>query len=179
MVSLDGYFEGANGDLSWHVVDDEFHQYAEEMLNAADVILLGRKTYQMMASYWPSEAAIATDPIIARKMNSLPKIVFSRSLDKVCWNNTGIVKDDIVTTIKKLKEQTGKDILILGSGSIVSAFTQQGLINEYAIIINPVILGAGKPQFTGLEDKKKLDLVNIKILKSGVVILYYQLIQQA
>ena len=76
MVSLDGYFEGANGDLSWHVVDDEFDQYAEEMLNAADVILLGRKTYQMMASYWPSEAAIATDPIIAGKMNSLLKIVF-------------------------------------------------------------------------------------------------------
>lgn len=178
MVSLDGYFEGTGGDLGWHVVDDEFNRYAAGMLNAVDAILFGRKTYQLMASYWPADAAIAKDPVIAGKMNSLPKIVFSRSLNKTEWNNSSIIKGNIEVKMKKLKKQPGKDILVLGSGSIVSAFTQLGLIDEYNIIINPIILGAGKSQFTGIADKKMLNLASVKVLKSGVLILYYKSIKQ-
>jgi len=177
MVSLDGYFEGTDGDLSWHLVDDEFHHYAVEMLDSADLILFGRKTYEMMASYWADEAAITKDPVIAGKMNGLAKIVFSSSLDQVEWNNSSLLKDDIELNIKKLKEKPGKDILILGSGGIVSAFTQLGLIDEYRIIINPIILGAGKLQFTGVTEKKMLNPAKVRALKSGVVILYYESIK--
>jgi dihydrofolate reductase len=174
MVSLDGYFDGPNGELDWHVVNNEFIEYAEDMLNSVDCILFGRRTYQMMAAYWTMPEVKLNDPVIAGKMNSLTKIVFSKSLDSVEWENSSLVKDNIKETVLKLKQQPGKDIVILGSGSIVSALTQMNLIDEYRVIINPVILGAGKLQFTGSLDKKILNLTDVKRFNSGVVILYYQ-----
>jgi len=174
-VSLDGYIEGPNKELDWHLVDREFLDYAEDMLNSVDTILFGRVTYEMMAAYWSRSEVKKDDPIIAGKMNSLPKIVFSKTLDSVEWENSILVKENIKETVLKLKEQPGKDIVILGSGSIVSAFTQMGIIDEYRIIVNPVILGAGKLQFTpGSLDKKTLKLTDVKKLGSGLVFLYYQ-----
>ena len=146
-VSLDGYIAGPDGELDWHLVDKDFLDYAEDMLNSVDTILFGRKTYEMMADYWPKPEPRVNDPVIAGKMNGLPKIVFSKTLDKVEWENSSLVKENIKETVLKLKQQPGKDIVILGSGTIVSAFTQMGIIDEYRIIINPVILGAGKTQF--------------------------------
>jgi dihydrofolate reductase len=174
LVSLDGYFEGPNGELDWFTVEDEFFAYAKEMLNSMDYILFGRKTYQMMASYWTTPEAKLDDPVIAGKMNALPKIIFSKTLDKVEWENSSLIKNNIKETVLKLKEQPGKDMVILGSGSIVSAFTQMGIIDEYRIIINPVILGQGKLHFSGSLDRKILKLTDIKRFSSGVVILYYQ-----
>jgi dihydrofolate reductase len=174
MVSLDGYIEGANQELDWHIVDSDFLNYAEQTLNSVDCILFGRKTYEMMAAYWPLPEQVKNDPVIAAKMNNLPKIIFSKTLDKVEWKNSTLVKGNIKETILKLKEQSGKDIVILGSGSIVSALMQLGLIDEYRAIISPVILGGGKPQFTGDLDRKTLKLTDLKRLSSGVVILYYQ-----
>jgi dihydrofolate reductase len=110
-------------------------------------------------------------------MNGLPKIVFSKTQDSVEWENSTLIKDDIEETVLKLKELPGKDMVILGSGSIVSAFTQMGIIDEYRIIINPVILGAGKLLFTGNLDKKLLKLTDVKRFSSGLVFLYYQPIQ--
>jgi dihydrofolate reductase len=176
-VSLDGYIEGPNKELDWHIVDREFLEYAEEMLNSVDAILFGRITYQMMAAYWPTAEAKLSDPVIAAKMNELPKMVFSKTLHSVEWENSSLIKNNIKETVLKLKEQPGKDMVILGSGSIVSAFTQMGIIDEYRIIINPVILGAGKPHFAGSLDKKILKLTDVKRLSSGVVMLYYQSIQ--
>ena len=177
MVSIDGYIEGPNRELNWHVVNDEFLKYAEDMLNAADILLFGRLTYEMMAAYWTLPESIKNDAVIAGKMNRLTKIVFSKTLDKVDWENSSLIKENIKEEMLKLKEQPGKDIVILGSGSIVSAFTQMGIIDEYRIIINPVILGAGNPQFHGNLDKTLLRLTEFKKLKSGVVVLYYQPIQ--
>jgi dihydrofolate reductase len=174
MVSLDGYFEGTKRELDWHIVDDGFIKYAEDMLNSVDTILFGRVTYEMMASYWTTEETKTNDPIIADKMNGLPKIVFSKTLDKVEWENSILIKDNIEEEVLKLKAKPGKDIVILGSGGIVSAFAQMGIIDEYRFIVNPVIIGAGKLQFTAGIDKKKLNLTNIKRLGSGVLILYYQ-----
>jgi dihydrofolate reductase len=174
MVSLDGYFEGPNRELNWHVVDKDFFDYAEDMLNAVDTILFGRITYQMMASYWQNPEVKLDDPIIAGKMNGLPKIIFSKTLNEVEWENSSLIKDDIKETVLKLKEQPGKDMVILGSGSIVSAFTQMDLIDEYRIIINPVILGSGKLNFLPPLDKKMLNLTDVKRFSSGVVVLYYQ-----
>jgi dihydrofolate reductase len=144
------------------------------MLNSVDTILFGRITYDHMASYWPTEMAKKNDPIIAGKMNSLQKMVFSKTLQKAEWENTTLVKNDIEKNIIKLKQQPGKDIVILGSGTIVSALTQLDLIDEHRFIISPVILGGGTLQFTGNIDRKKLELTDIKKFSTGVVMLYYQ-----
>lgn len=177
MVTLDGFFAGLHGDIDWHTVDDEFNAYSDELLSSVDTLLFGRVTYELMASYWPTPSAIADDPIIADKMNTLPKIVFSKTLDKVewgQWDNARLVKGDIVEEISRLKQQLGKDMVILGSGSIVSTLAPLGVIDEYRLIVNPVVLGNGKPLFAGLKDALDLKLLKTKTFRSGNVLLYYQ-----
>jgi dihydrofolate reductase len=127
LVTLDGYFEGSNGEIDWHNVDVEFNEYAIDMLNSVDTLIFGRVTYELMANYRPTADAIKNDPIVAEKMNTLPKIVFSRTLEKAEWNNTRLVKADIEEEIKKMKKHPGKDMALLGSGSILSQFARQGL----------------------------------------------------
>src|SRR5689334_15159403 len=138
MVSLDGFFAGPNGELDWHVVDEEFNEFAIDQLNAMDALIFGRVTYEGMLSYWPTQIAIENDPEIADKMNTLPKLVFSKTLDRVewgQWDNARLIKGDIGEEIAKLKQQPGKDMVIFGSGSIVSTLAQLGLIDEYRILI--------------------------------------------
>jgi len=172
-VSLDGFIEGPNQELDWHNVNDEFLDYALNMLNDADIILFGRKTYEMMAAYWPTENVVANDPLIANKMNSLEKIVFSTTLDKVEWNNSRLIKQDIVNEIQHLKQQPGKDILLLGSASIVSALMQAGLIDECRMIINPVILGGGTPFFSGIKNRINLQLAQTMTFGNATILLNY------
>jgi dihydrofolate reductase len=173
MVTLDGYFEGPNRQLDWHNVEAEFLAYANDLLNSVDTILFGRITYEMMASYWTDPEVIASDPI-ADKMNSLQKLVFSKTLDKLDWNNSILIKNNIADELIKRKEQPGKDIVIFGSGNIMSQLAKLGLIDEYRIIINPVILGSGHSMFKDIQEKINLELINTKTLGSGNVILYYQ-----
>ena len=177
-VTLDGFFEGPNKELDWHIVDEEAKEYAKDLLSNVDTLLFGRVTYQLMADYWPSAATnpstSKSDLEIADKMNNLPKIVFSKTLQQVEWNNSRLVKENIAEEISKMKQQPGKDMVIFGSGSIVSTFMQHGLIDEYRIIVNPIVLGNGKPLFKGINDKQNLKLLKTEVLGSGVVILYYQ-----
>ena len=173
-VTLDGYFEGPNRDISWHNVDDEFNEYAVDMLNSVDTLLFGRVTYELMANYWPTPDAMKNDPIVAERMNNLAKVVFSRTLNKVEWHNTRLLKGDIGEEIKKMKQQPGKNMALLGSGSIMSEFAQRGLIDEYRIMVNPVVLGNGKPLFKGMHDRLNLQLLKTKTFKSGNVLLYYE-----
>src|SRR5262245_50251577 len=144
LVTLDGYISGSGGDISWHRVDPEFQEYAEKNSNSGNTLLFGRVTYELMASYWPSPEALKDDPILARGMNSSPKVVFSRTLKKADWPNTRLVKDDMLGEVRRLKQQSGKDLTVLGSGSIVAQLAQAGLIDEYQILLNPVMLGKGK-----------------------------------
>ncbi len=174
MITLDGFFEGPNRELDWHNVDEEFNEYANDLLSAVDVLLFGRVTYELMASYWPSPSATTNDPIIADKMNNLPKIVFSKTLKKVEWKNTRLVKENIAEEISKLKQQPGKDLAIFGSSDLALSLIQMDLIDEYRIIVNPVVLGNGKPLFKGIIEKLKLKLLKAKTFSSGNVILYYQ-----
>jgi len=174
MITLDGFFEGPNQDISWHNVDDEFNQFAIEQTSTVDTILFGRKTYEGMASYWPTEAAINDDPIIAGLMNSLPKIVFSRTLQKTEWNNTRLIRDNIAEEILRLKGQLGRDIAVFGSADLLSTLIQVDLIDEHRIMVNPVVIGSGSPLFKNINDKRKLQFVNIKTFRSGNVLLYYQ-----
>jgi dihydrofolate reductase len=174
MVTLDGFFEGPNGEIDWHKVDEEFNQFAIDQLNSVDVLLFGRVTYELMASYWPTPAATADDPIVAEKMNTMPKIVFSRTLEKAEWNNTRLVKENVVEEITRLKQQPGQDLIIFGSADLTATFIQYGLIGEYRIMVNPVVLGNGKPLFKGIKDKFNLKLLKTKTFRSGNVLLYYQ-----
>jgi len=174
MVSLDGFYEGKNGDISWHNADnEEFNQFAVQQTSEADMLLFGRKTYELMASYWPTEAAKRDDPTVAGLMNDLPKIVISRTLEKVEWENTRLVKENIAEEIAQLKGQPGKDIAILGSSELTVFLTRQGLVDEYRIMVNPVALGDGKSLFKGMENKLNLKFINSRIFRSGNVLLYY------
>jgi dihydrofolate reductase len=173
-VTLNGYFEGANRDLSWHKHGAEESEYAAKGAKSGSTLLFGRVTYEMMASYWPTPAAIASAPDVAEGMNRSDKIVFSRTLKKADWKNTRVVKDNIVEEIKKLKHVSGKDMTILGSGSIVTQFAELGLIDEYLIMVDPVALGNGTPIFKNIKHKLDLKLTETKTFKSGVVLLCYQ-----
>jgi dihydrofolate reductase len=170
LMSLDGFFEGPRKELDWFVVDDEFLAYAREMLRSVDTILFGRTTYEHMAAYWPS----APKDEIAEKMNSLNKVVFSRTLDKPQWNNSRLFKGDPAAEVEKLKQQPGKDMVILGSAMLASSLLEAGLIDEYRVILNPVLIGAGNLLFRGVRKKVVLKLRETKLLKSGVIVLYYQ-----
>src|SRR5262245_35157460 len=174
LVTLDGYLSGQGGDISWHRVDKEFQKYAEENSNSGNTLLFGRVTYEMMAGYWPSSDALKTDPIIAQGMNSSPKIVFSRTLKKADWANTRLVKDDMIGEVRKLKQQSGKDLTVLGSGSVVAQLAQAGLIDEYQILLNPVVLGKGKTMFEGIEGQPALKLIKTQTFGNGNVLLCYE-----
>lgn len=174
MVTLDGFFEGPNHDISWHNVDAEFNEFAIDQLKSADGLLFGRVTYQLMASYWPTPTAIENDSVVAGLMNRLPKIVFSKTLAKADWNNTKLAKGNVAEEIAKLKQQPGKDLLLFGSADLASTLTQLGLIDEYRLMVNPVVLGSGTPMFKAVKDKLRLKLINTKTFRSGNVLLYYQ-----
>jgi dihydrofolate reductase len=174
LVTLDGFFEGPNREIDWHNVDEEFNEFAIDQLNSTDGLLFGRVTYDMMASYWPTETAIVNDPIVANKMNTLPKFVFSRTLEKADWKNTRLIKGDAADEISKLKQQAGKDLFIFGSADLSSALTKLDLIDEYRIIVNPILLGSGYPLFKGIDHPLKLKLLKTKTFRNGNVLLYYQ-----
>ena len=173
MTTLDGFFEGPNQDISWHHVDEEFNEFAIDQLREVDTLLFGRLTYQGMASYWPTEFAIKDDPIVAGLMNSLPKIVFSKTLDRAKWNNSRLVRDNVVEEISKLKQQPGKEIAIFGSSDLAVTLADHSLIDEYRIIVNPVFLGQGTPLLKGIKDKLNLKLLKARTFNSGNVLLYY------
>jgi dihydrofolate reductase len=174
MVTLDGFFEGSNQDIGWHNVDDEFNEFAAEQLATTGMILFGRVTYEGMASFWPTPFAIENDPVIAAQMNAFPKIVISRTLDRADWNNTRLIKDNVAEEIARLKQQPGKDLAIFGSANLTASLMQMGLVDEFRIMVNPVILGAGTPLFKGVNQPIKLKLIKTRTFNSGNVLLYYQ-----
>ena len=176
-MTLDGYFTGRNGDLSWAhegQQDAEWDAFVAENASGGGQLLFGRITYELMASYWPTPAALANDPIVAEGMNHLPKVVFSRTLDKVSWNNTRLVKGDPATAVRKMKHEPGAGMVILGSGSIVSQLAQAGLIDEYQIVVKPVALGEGRTMFDGLKQKLTLRLTKTRAFTNGNVLLSYE-----
>jgi dihydrofolate reductase len=174
LTSLDGYYEGPNREIDWHHVDEEFNNFSIEQLNNADTLIFGRVTYELMASYWPTPAATTNDPIVASKMNSLPKIVVSKTLSKADWQNTRLIKGNFVEEISKLKKQSSKDNFIFGSSDLAISFMQLHLIDEYRIMVNPVVLGGGKPIFKGIQNRLELKLIKTKLFESGNVLIYYE-----
>lgn len=177
MVSLDGYFEGVNNDLSWHRVDEEFNDFAIKQLDEAETILFGRRTYQLMESFWPSKQGLEEDPQVATKMNNTPKIVFSKSLQTVHetehWKNVTLLHEVDRQYVQELKAQKGKDIIILASSNLCITLLQMGLLDEMRIMINPVVIGKGTPLFNGIKEKLNLKLIKTRNFENGNILLNY------
>ena len=174
MVTLDGYFEGADKQIDWHNVDDEFNEFAIAQLKEVETLLFGRITYELMAAYWPSEQARTNDPVVASLMNGKSKIVFSRSLSDVTWENSRLVKQHFAAEVTKLKQQDGGDMIIFGSSDLAVTFLEHSLLDECRIMVNPVVLGRGKSLFQGINDRLRLKLMRTKTFHSGNVLLYYE-----
>lgn len=169
-VTLDGFMEGPSHELgdTAQLVDPDFERYASAMLQSIDAIVLGRRTYQLFEAYWP--AAAGPD---AERLNNLPKVVFSRTLGGVEWSNSRLVRDDVAGGITRLKEQPGRDIALFGSANLAATLMRHGLIDEYRVLVSPVILGRGNPMFQEARDRLRLKLLKAEAWSSGVVSLTY------
>ena len=174
-VTLDGYFADRNGDMSWaHKQDAEWNAFVGSNASGGGALLLGRVTYELMAGFWPTPAATERALVVAEGMNNMPKLVFSRTLEKASWKNTTLVKGDIAAAVRKMKNESGPGMAILGSGSIVSQLAQAGLIDEFQIVVNPIVLGKGKTLFEGVKEKIALKLIKTRAFGNGNVVLYYE-----
>lgn len=179
-VSLDGYFTGANNDLSWaHGGDNdaEWNEFVSGNARSDGSLVFGRITYREMEQFWPTPAAMESMPDVARGMNRMEKIVFSRTIKNPTWNNTKVVTEDPATAMKKIKSGEGIDMVILGSGTIVALLTAAGLIDEYSFVVKPVILGAGRTMFEGVSNAPKLKRTDSRTFKNGNVVLTYALLR--
>jgi len=175
MMTLDGYIADKNGDMSWaHKQDAEWNAFAQGNASGGGELLFGRITYELMTSYWPTPQAMKNNPLVAERMNNLPKVVFSRTLEKASWNNTRLVKGDVAAEVRKMKKEPGPGMVILGSGTIISQLAPEGLIDEYQIVVNPVVLGKGKTMFDGIKEKLTLKLTKTRTFGNGNVLLCYE-----
>jgi dihydrofolate reductase len=175
-ISVDGYFKSPDGDLGWaHQADDaEWNEFVGSNAQGGGRLLFGRVTYEMMASYWPTPMAAQNDPVVAEGMNKLPKIVFSRTLNKVTWNNTKLLKGDLAKEVRAMKDAPGADVMIFGSGTIVAQLARENLIDEYQLITVPVVLGKGKGLFDGLDHPLTLKRTKTRAFKNGNVLACYE-----
>lgn len=189
-VSADGYFTSPEGKLDWVVPDPELDRSAAESIaeDGVDALLFGRRTYEMFAAFWPhalDDSKTSPDPhnpgrrgpemkAMAVMLNETPKIVFSRTLKDVTWKNSRLVHDLDPREIETMKKQPGKDIMIFGSGSVVSELTKHGLIDEYQFVVTPVFLGTGRSLISDVPNRSKLKLVGCKQYSAGNVMLRYE-----
>jgi dihydrofolate reductase len=177
IVSVDGYFAGPNGEIDWFKSEnnEEDREFSQEASGSSGTLIFGRTTYEMMKSYWPTPVAVKTDPIMAGIMNGAPKIVFSKTMEPVkdgpVWKNVTVLHDIDREEILKLKEQG--NIAILGSGTIVQQFTNLDLIDEYQLMVTPVVLGAGKYLFRDIK-RMNLKLLHTRTFRNGRVFLTYR-----
>jgi dihydrofolate reductase len=173
-ISLDGYYKDANNGIDWHQHGQEEGAFSAKNLEHDSILLFGRITYEMMASWWPSQNAIDTMPKVARGMNQAEKIVCTNTLQHTNWQNTRIMTEDIMAQIAKLKKTSPKNITILGSGNLSTQLAEAGLIDTYQMMIDPVALGKGTPIFSGMQGQLNLKLTDTRSFKSGTVLLSYE-----
>ena len=173
-VSLDGFFADEKSDMSWaHKHDEEWTAFSSGNAGGEAELLFGRVTYEMMASFWPTAEAARMLPEVAAGMNRMRKFVFSRTLTAVSWQNTALLQGDLASEAARLKQQPGPDLLMLGSGRIVSQLTEARLIDEYQIVLAPIILGRGRTLFETVKDKRPLALTSNRSFRNGNVVLKY------
>lgn len=176
-VSLDGYFVDANGSMMWAKTDKndtEWNAFVAENTKGGGALLFGRITYELMIRYWPTPMAVQHDRVVAERMNAMPKVVFSRTLDDATWNNARLVKSDMAAEVRKMKKESGEGMAILGSGRIVAQLAEEKLIDEFQVVVNPVALGAGRTMFDGMKEKLGLKLTKSRTFGNGCVYLCYE-----
>ena len=173
-ITLDGFISDAKGDMSWaHNQDAEWTDFVTSNAQGGGEFVFGRLTYELMASFWPTPMAIERMPVVANRMNRSPKYVFSTTMREATWSNTRLFKGDPAGEIRKLKSEPGPDLVIFGSGTIVSQLAAAGLIDEYQLVVHPVAVGAGKPQFAGLGEQLQLKLLKTQVFKNGNLLACY------
>ena len=176
-LSLDGFFADSNSDMSFAkspIEDAEFDAFVSQNASGEGIMLFGRVTYEMMARFWPTPAAAQMMPAVAQGMNARPKIVFSNTLREATWNNTTPMSGDAVANVRKLKAEDGPDLVVLGSGSIVSQLAQARLIDEYQLCIAPVVLGTGRALFPDVTEPLRLNLSKTRSFRNGNVFVSYE-----
>jgi dihydrofolate reductase len=172
-ITLNGFFKGPNEDISWHKHGDEESAFAAEGSKSGSILLFGRVTYQMMESYWPTQMAKRDSPQVAEGMNRSEKIVFSKTLKSTNWDNSKIVRENPAEVVKKMKKESGNDMTVLGSGTIVTQLAENNLVDTYMLMVDPVVLAEGTPIFHGIKRQPDLKLIDTRKFKSGVVLLTY------
>ena len=187
-VSADGYFAASDGNLDWVVPDQEQAKAAAEDIAKFDTVLFGRRTYEIFAAFWPNAVVDASGTVpdphdpgrrssehasVAIALNSMTKLVFSRTLTHVTWRNSRLVRELNLREIENMKKQPGKNMIVFGSGSVVSLLTQHGLIDEYQLAVCPVLIGSGRHLLKGQSTHVRLELLEAKRLPSGDVMLRY------
>jgi len=173
-VSLDGYFVDENGDMQWAKEgdDEEFDAFTAENAKGGGVLLFGRATYDLMAGFWPTPLARRLMPVVAERMNALPKVVFSRTLEKAAWSNTTVARGDLLAEVRALKA-SGADLALMGSGRIVAQLVPARVVDEYQFVVNPVVLGKGRTVFEGVAGRPRLTLARSRVFRNGKVFLSY------
>ena len=176
-ISLDGYFTGENGDLSWahKQGDKEWDDFVSSNASGDSEMIFGRVTYEMMKSFWPTPAAAEHMPVVADRMNTASKVVFSRSVKGSDWQNTRFVSGDIPEEVRRMKSADGPDLIIFGSGTIVAQLTDARLIDEYQFVIVPVVLGKGRTMFEGVKEPMELKRTGAREFRNGNVLTSYDL----
>jgi dihydrofolate reductase len=178
-VSLDGYFVDSNGRMDWarhDRTDPAWNAFVAGNASGNGTLVMGRVTYELMNRYWPTPMAKHNDPVVAEGMNRMPKVVFSRTLKETSWNNTRLVKDGLAEEIRRMKQESGEGMALLGSGSIVAQLTEEKVIDEYHFVVNPVILGAGRTMFEGVTRKMELKLNRSRAFQNGYVVVQYEMV---
>jgi dihydrofolate reductase len=171
VITLDGYHEGPNGEFDWPVIDQDFYDFSVEQLDELDMLLFGRKTYLGMASYWPTPAGLEDDTRIAPRMNAISKGVVSTTLETAEWGPTRVFRS--VDEVGALKQEPGGDIAIFGSSTLAAGVLEAGLIDELRVMVNPVLLGAGRSLMPSSR-RTNLRLGRTRHFDSGNVLLYYE-----
>ena len=176
-ISLDGYFTGENGDLSWaHTAQDkEWTNFISSNASGDSEMIFGRVTYEMMASYWPTPAAAEQMPVVAERMNSAKKTVFSKTVKESDWQNTRLFEGDIAAEVRRMKAEDGPDLIIFGSGTIVRQLTDARLIDEYQFVIVPIVLGKGRTMFEWINEPMELKWTSVREFRNGNLVASYRL----
>jgi dihydrofolate reductase len=177
-TSLDGFVAGPKGEMNWINLDEAIFDFVATMTDQADTALYGRVTYEMMQSYWPKAGekpnATKHDKEHSKWYNNVSKVVLSRTIQETGLQNTSVISDELSENINKLKKQDGKNIIIFGSPGASQSLLNQGLIDEFWLFVNPIILGQGMPLFKDITGTTKLKFVESKIFECGVIALHYK-----
>ena len=186
VVSADGMIARADGDISWFLTDEAYEREMFALLQRVSAMLFGRVSYQLLAEYWPKAGTPAADAApggftskereveFARLMNTIPKIVFSRTLSRADWGPATLIKDDAGGEVARMKEQPGNDLVLFAGANIASTFMNLDLVDEYRLLVHPILLGDGISLFKNLSAERRLKLVDAKTFPSGVALLQYE-----